>query len=497
MKRLVFIGFILFFTVETLYTSEEKIRLALHSFDDSLTLAAENVRAGSVVTSALEKKYSGVDWFQVRDKNAIKYYLDCITRVQLGLSEPDVLTTSASDLKIDYLTVGTVSRFGDHYEIDARTVNINNWRIVHARGCTMYSISKAVEDLSWYISKQFTVRYLKQREVDDIKRPSISVLRFKDFNDAALRTGYSGAFAEILNSELGSYFLITTIERTYTKALVNEKMLEMAGVIENDGSDESFNLTGIRYKLTGDIRVYDDLICLSYSVYDTSDGRVVHMGIREIASYRGLRPAARDIALTVEDLLNNRIGTLKIESEPSGAEVLVNGVQVGNTPLVTVVAKGNCGLMVRSLGYETHKETFDVKAQDVVLKNIKLEPLSMKLMNMAFKLEKHEKWEEAVKTYEKFIEAYGDNEAVNNALYRKGHVEMINLKQYDEALKTFRALVGRYPETMVRAEAYYGLARTHYLLGNKEEAKKTLDYILEKYSDTYAAEEARKIRERL
>ena len=74
---------------------------------------------------------------------------------------------------------------------------------------------------------------------------------------------------------------------------------------------------------------------------------------------------------------------------------------------------------------------------------------------------------------------------------------MINLKEYEEALKTFRALVGRYPETMVRAEAYYGLARTHYLLGNKEEAKKTLDYILEKYSDTYAAEEARKIRKRL
>ena len=70
-----------------------------------------------------------------------------------------------------------------------------------------------------------------------------------------LLCGYSGAFAEILNSELGSYILISTVERTYTRALVNEKMLEMTGVLENDGSDKNFSLKGIEYKLTGEIRV--------------------------------------------------------------------------------------------------------------------------------------------------------------------------------------------------------------------------------------------------
>ena len=473
------------------YTAEEKIRLALSPFDDSLTLASENIRAGSAVTSVLEQKYSDIDRFQVRERGTIKDYLQSIARVQLGMADPDSLKTSSDELKIDYLTVGTVSRFGDRYEIDARTVNINNWNIVHSRGCSMYNISNAVDEIDWYISNQFTMSYLKQRESTDIDKPGISVFRFKDDNEAAAKTGYSGAFAEILNSELGSYTLITTVERTYTRALVNEKMLEMAGVIENDGSDKNFSLKGIDYKLTGEIRIFDDLICITYFVHDTADGRVVHIGTREIASLQGIRPAARDIALTIEDLLNNRIGTLKIQSEPPEAEVLVNGEVLGKTPLVTVMARGKNELLVRAPGCETYKETLDIKAKEVVIRDINLLPLQQ-----AYKHEARGRWEEAIALYDKFIELYGDTTESHNALYRKGHVLLINLKQYEEALKTFTALVEQYPETMVRAEAYYGLARTHYLLGNKKEAKKNLDYLLEKYGDTFAAQEAHKIRER-
>jgi TolA-binding protein len=101
-----------------------------------------------------------------------------------------------------------------------------------------------------------------------------------------------------------------------------------------------------------------------------------------------------------------------------------------------------------------------------------------------------------VATYARFIEAYDDTADADSAYYRKGHIEMINLQRYADALATFTALVNRYPDTMVRAEAYYGLARTHYLMGNRERARATLDYLLEKYGDTYAAEEARKIRQR-
>lgn len=483
-------------TIGLLYSQEARIRLAVAVFDDSLTYASENIRAGSAVTATLENKYAASKRFSLRQRDAIKDYLDGITRVQLGLTRPETIKASAGDLKIDYLTVGSVSRFGDIYEVDARTVNVDTWKIVHSRGCSMYSISKAIEDISWYIDRQLTRDYAAQREDPAIKRPVLTVHRFKDSNNDAAQTGYGGAFAEILNSNLGSYYMITTVERTYSRALVNEKALEMAGVIENDGSDDSFSLQGIEYKLTGEIRVFKDLICINYRVHDTRDGRVIHMGAREIATREGLRPAALDIALTVEDLLNNRIGTLKIESVPDQAEVLIDGEPAGSTPLVASLSKGKHEIMVRSRSRETYRETLDIRPKEIIVRSVRLKPLSMELMEKAFLFEKARRWAEAVEAYKNFIETYEDTWDADSAYYRKGHVEMINLKRYDDALVTFQALVNRYPETMIRAEAYYGLARTYYLKGNRKEAKAVLDYLLENYADTYAAEEAKKIRDR-
>ena len=497
MKKLLIITLLLFVSLAVLHSNEGGIRLAVARFDDSLTLASENIRAGAAVTSILEQKYSGIDRFCVRDRNAISDYLDSIVRVQLGLAQPDMLKTSSHDLKIDYLTVGTVSRFGDRYEIDVRTININTWKIIHSRGCSMYSISNGIDDVVWYIDRQFTPEYVRQRDESTVSRPVVTVHKFRDDNQQAAKTGYGGAFAEILNSNLGSFYLITTVERTYTKALVNEKMLEMAGVIENDGSDSSFSLQGIQYKLTGEINVFDDMICVNYRVHDTVEGRVIHMGTREIASAVGLRPAALDIALTVEDLLNNRIGTLKLESVPEGAEVFINDEPSGSAPLVIALPRGFHSVMVRQSGYETHREQVEIKPREIEVRRIELAPLSMKLIEEAYLYEKAGKWEEAVDTYSKFIDAYGDTSDADSAYYRKGHIEMINLKRYRDALATFTALVNRYPDTMTRAEAYYGLARTHFLMGNSKEARAVLDYLLEKYSDTYAAEEAKKIRQRL
>jgi hypothetical protein len=49
------------------------------------------------------------------------------------------------------------------------------------------------------------------------------------------------------------------------------------------------------------------------------------MGSKDIGSTKGFRSVAWSISNTVEDALNNRIGTLKISSQPSGADVYIDG----------------------------------------------------------------------------------------------------------------------------------------------------------------------------
>jgi outer membrane protein assembly factor BamD (BamD/ComL family) len=67
------------------------------------------------------------------------------------------------------------------------------------------------------------------------------------------------------------------------------------------------------------------------------------------------------------------------------------------------------------------------------------------------------------------------------------------IKNYKDALATFETLVKRYPDTMIRAEGYYGIMKAYEFLGDRKKASETKDYILSYYGETNAADEASKV----
>ncbi|MCP4136216.1 MAG: tetratricopeptide repeat protein [bacterium] len=474
-----------------LYTQDKKIRLAVSPFNDTITAAGESEAGGKRASAIIEKKFASIDRFHVREAGAIQGYINNLERVQAGIENPETLKGKSESLLVNYLTVGTISKFGGRYEIDARTVNIDDWTIVYSRGYSAKSLEGATSDISWYISEKFTRKYLTEREDDTLKKPTIAVFKFRDENNLAQKAGYSGAFAEIMNSELGSFNLITTVERTYAKALINEKALEMSGVIENDNSDDNYSIRGIEYKLVGNFRVFKGLICVNYVLYNTSGGRIVFMGSREIGSSGALRPVARGIANTIEDALNNRVGTIKITSTPAGADLYIDKQPMGKTPYLGSINKGKHDIKVSLYDYKTYTGSLNILPKQVNMENIKLEALSLKLFDEAQVLQMKGDWKGAIAAYQKFIEEYNDTAEANRAFYQKGHVQMMELKDYAGALATFRSLVKRYPDTMTRAQAYYAIVMVYKEMGNIPKAKKSLQYLLDKYGDTYAAEEAR------
>ena len=476
-----------------LFTQEGKIRIAVAPFDDSVTSEGAGERCGPAAGDSVRKAFSAVDRFLVREPGAVQAYIDGLVRVQAGLADPDSVKGQSENLKIKYLTVGTVSKFEGFYEVDARTVNIDTWVIVHSNGSTAGSIAEAMGDIGWAIKNQFTGDYLANRDEDDSERPVLSVANFSDFNIPAQKKGYSGAFSEILNSQLGAFILISTVEGKYAKALYEEKILEMAGIAGNDDSSAGLNIKGIRYKLTGDIRVFSDLVCINYRLHDTSDGRIVFMGSKEIGSRKGLRPAAWSISNEIEDVLNNRIGALNVASTPASAEVYIDGGRAGTTPLVMSLTSGSHSLKLKLFGYKPHEETVSITSKHVTGKNIALKTVSLELMMRAMMLERQGKWNDAVGAYQQFIDEYGESYESNNALYRKGHVLLVNVKDYPKALAAFKALVDRYPDTMTRAEAYYGMIKTYMAMGEKQKVKETASYLIKNYPEAYATEEARNL----
>lgn len=474
--------------------NSKQIRVAVAIFDDNLTRASEQEKSGSTVSSMIENSFKGSEKFYVREKDAISSYLTTLAQVQTGAIKPEAMRGDPASLKIDYLTVGTVSKIDGRYEVDARTVGIDNMLIVHSQGSSAVSLNEAVNDIGWYIKEKFNNDYIKERQTDDEEKATVTVFKFRDYNERAGKAGYGGTFAEILNSQMGTFLSIATIERKYSKALINEKILEMAGVIENDESGGNFRDKGIQYKIEGDIRVFPDVICINYRMFNTSDNSLVFLGSKDITSSSGLRPAAWSISNTVEDVLNNRLGTLKVISTPAECEIYIDGRKEGKTPAQIAVPRGNHKLMIKMDGYVPYKTDIEIQSKKILEQQIVLEEVPYKIFQNAMDFERKRDWAAAIAAYTEFIAEYGDTKEADGAYYRKGHLEMMYMKNYQAALNSFESLVNRYPDTIMRAEGYYGMMRTYELTGNTQKAAGIKHYILENYPETNAAEEARKMK---
>jgi len=239
---------------------------------------------------------------------------------------------------------------------------------------------------------------------------------------------------------------------------------------------------------------------VNYRVFDTSEKRVIFTGSIDMRGPSVLRSAARYIAKVIEDALNNRIGSLKLSILPAGADIIIDGMPAGKTDkgsLVLTMEKGNYAIDVKYPGYKTHSQEITIAPRKVTEITVRLEKISEKLFADAMGFEAMGKFADAVKKYDEFIREIGDTPEANVALYRKGHLLLLNLKDYEKARETFTALLDRYPDAMMRAEGYLGLVLTYKEMGNIEQAKSTLKFLLDHYADTPAADTARPLSKKM
>ena len=501
MKARVFImAAIVLCSVAVLYTQEEKIRIAVSPFEDGGQMAQPADKTGSSLASSIESSLMNKPSFMVRGAGAIRDYITSLEKVQGGLADPCTLKNASGKLQVDYLAVGTVSGLNEGISIDARVVDVNTWKIVFAEGMEAGSSAIAGATLADSICAKVTGKYLKDRASSSADYPTVGIHGFRDYYGNPGGTSYGGVVDEMVTSGLGTRPLISTVETKYTKNLVDEKILEMTGIIENDNSDSTFMCNEIENRIQGEIRVFPDMLCLNYRVFDTKEKRVVFMESVDISSGAALRPAARHIAKNIEDALNNRIGTLEIETIPAGAEIRIDDIPfgiTGRTHQLISLDKGKHRLCAKLSAYQEYGLDIDICPRKINSIRIKLIPLNMKLVDEASWFESAGRYTEATARLDEFIRNSGDIPEANSALYRKGHIELCYLKDYVKALDSFRTLVERYPDAMTRAEGYYGLARTYLEMDNRDMARETLQFLLEHYGNTFAAESALELKDRL
>lgn len=472
-----------------LFSDTEKTRFAVAPFIN-LTESSELENGGTIASATIQKELSEGKWFELRKSSDLENFIENLALAQAGVGNENQILSAGKQLQIRYLTVGSVAKFGSHYEVDARSVNIDTWGIVHSTGTAAMDLDSACSYINRDVEITLTKENLDEKEKNADKLPVIAVSRFNESNTDAITTGYGATLAEVLNSELGARPTVTAVERTHLKSVIDAKEMELCGVY-GAGTDKPFNERGIAYKVDGEIRTFPSSICIRYQVSSTSNGHIVYIGFAEIASVKGIRPVSKRIAREIDDAINNKIGTLQLKTNPPAADISIDGQPYGKSPVTVSLVKGNHAVKAMFPGYETSLTDINLEPARVTDKTIVLSQISTALYDQAVQFEQRKDWKGAIAKYDEFINKYATSDDVNKALYRKGHIMLLYMNNADGSLATFESLVKRYPDAETRAEAYFGIARSYKAMGKEDLLKTTLQILYQKFPDEIATEEAR------
>jgi len=106
------------------------------------------------------------------------------------------------------------------------------------------------------------------------------------------------------------------------------------------------------------------------------------------------------------------------------------------------------------------------------------------LSALAEKYEKEESFLEAVKTYEKLLKKYPEDEQADQAQYKIALINSNNLNDFNKSVEAHEKLIKNYPESNYAAQSFFMIGFIYANnLNDIEKAKKYYQEFLEKYPD--------------
>jgi ferric-dicitrate binding protein FerR (iron transport regulator) len=238
-----------------------------------------------------------------------------------------------------------------------------------------------------------------------------------------------------------------------------------------------------------------------------------------------VRPARSDESaaawktISVFDLLDPGAGAIvDVRSIPAGADVVIDGVSLGRTPVVAAVRAGHRRLELTLEGREPVRELVDVLEGETVSRAFELAPVEPAdvvalvdagdgaegapahevevdpagLLTRAQDLRGARDWDGAARVYRELIRRAPRSAEAASALVSLAQIELGKLGAPGKALRRFEAYLSGHPRGPLALEALYGKARALRALGRKADERAALERFLQRFPRALQAGEARR-----
>ena len=199
---------------------------------------------------------------------------------------------------------------------------------------------------------------------------AVSILDFtgEDVQDKVLRACYQQLETSLIESNR-----FTVIEKNKREELLEEQKFQSSGVCDEACAVEIGQLVGAEYLMLGEIIGFADLYQVNIKIINIEKGDVAEKvtdqisgGMRELLN--GMEEASREIVRRIAagsapqqitqqtglpTVVQKTYGTIDITTDPQGANILIDGVEVGVTPkTIPNLETGSHNLILNYPGYE-------------------------------------------------------------------------------------------------------------------------------------------------
>ena len=257
----------------------------------------------------------------------------------------------------------------------------------------------------------------------------------------------------------------------------------------------------------------------------TDQARRIRLGEEAVLGREGVthfskedESAVSSMLRTLEILTSKEGIALEIDSVPVGADVLVDGVELGFTPVRASVRAGYRRLDIKKKGFESVRELLELgverrltrvfelgelsqtevassvtsetargktsgsKSGSPILAGPAATPAEMIARAQVFRMERN--WVAAVKAYSDLIDTHPSSAQARAALVSMGNIQLENLGKPRSALRAFDTYLARSGKGALAREASFGRANALRALGKSNEERTALEAFLRDYPNS-------------
>jgi len=194
-------------------------------------------------------------------------------------------------------------------------------------------------------------------------KKTVAVVNFSNSSASRSLDYLRTALPESISGTLSSSREITVLERNELKQVLKEIELEQSGALDSSQVARAGKLMRADVLLVGSFTGDAERINVTLKAVDVATGVVIEGRSVSAPLATVLDEAGKASLAMASAIAGGKSGRLTVTSSPEGAELLVDGIVVGTTPVVEYrLSAGSHSIFVRKPGYESAERTTVIRA---------------------------------------------------------------------------------------------------------------------------------------